>query len=430
MTHIEAGGLAKADSSKPLLSIIIPTYNRQEYAVSAIRCALAILSSDIEIVVQDCSDDDSLSSLIAAERLDKRLSYHYERPAHMSDNWNRAISWATGEYLCLIGDDDGVNPEIVQAAAWARNETLDCLAVRSAANYPWPSTFECSTLYSTFPKKAPDGYLEIVPFRGNITTNVDTEVELTKLMQDGGAYYLRFNLPKLYHGLVHRRCLDAVREKVGTYCGRSMSPDMFLSLAIACTAPHLAVTDYPLTIPGECKASNSIIYSVLKRESTKLEDHPDFRDDGGRWSEVVPRLYTVPPIWADAAVAALLAMGRSDLVQQLNLPRLAAYCVRANRGVTQPVLRGLSTGLRITGKNFTVGVIKFAWILLIITGRNLAGRIKSNLLLMLGAKRIQRVEGVNNMVEVSQALTRYLNENGWSFAQHAIKVTSASDPAH
>jgi hypothetical protein len=114
-------------------------------------------------------------------------------------------------------------------------------------------------------------------------------------------------------------------------------------------------------------------------------------------------------------------MDRADLVKQLNLPRLAAYCVRANRGVILPVLRGLLTGLRITGKNSAVGVIKFAWILLIDTGRNLAGRTKSYLLLMTGAKRSHRVEGVDNMVEVSQALTHFLNFNGWSFAQCALK---------
>src|ERR1039458_3907261 len=115
MTNIEPAKLAQANRSKPLLSIIIPTCNRQVYAASAIRCALAIPSDDIEIVVQDCSDDDLLSSLIAPERLDKRLSYRYERPAHMTENWNRAIGRATGEYVCIIGDDDGVIPEIVQA---------------------------------------------------------------------------------------------------------------------------------------------------------------------------------------------------------------------------------------------------------------------------------------------------------------------------
>jgi hypothetical protein len=419
MTNIEATGLAKANSSRPLLSIIIPTYNRQEYAASAIRCALAIPSDDIEIVVQDGSDDDRLSTLIAQERLDKRLSYRYEWPAPMLENFNRAIGRATGEYLCIIGDDDGVNPEIVQAAAWAKSNALDGLAVKNRVFYVWPGTVAPATLLSTLLKKVLNGSLQILPFPRDITTNVDIEVELRTLIQDGGVHYLNFNLPKLYHGLVHRRCLDAVREKVGTYCA-SPSPDMFLSLAVACTAPRIAVTYYPLTISGVCMASNSITQGILKCQSKKLEDQPEFLGIGYRWSELVPRVFTVPGIWADSAVAALLAMGRADLVQQLNLPRLAAYCVTENRGVIRPVLQGLFTGLRITHKNLAIGTIKFAWNVLGMVGAKLVGLIK-RLLIALRAIRVNRINGLDNVVEASQVLTRYLNDNGWSFSQCALK---------
>jgi glycosyltransferase involved in cell wall biosynthesis len=419
VTNIEATGFAKADGSRPLLSIIIPTCNRQVYAASAIRCALAIPSSDIEVVVQDCSDEDTLSSLIAAESLDKRLSYRYERPAYMIQNWNRAIGRAIGEYLCLIGDDDGVNPEIVQAAAWAKSNTLDCLAVKNTVDYRWPGAGQL-TRVSMLCKKVLDGYLQIVyPFRGDITMDVDTEAELRKLVRDGGSYYLKFSFPKLYHGLVHRRCLEAVREKMGAYTG-SVSPELFVALAIACTAPRLAVIDYPLTIPGVCRASNSMIQGVLKSQSKRLEDLPEVGVGGYRWSELVPRIYTVPTIWADATISALLAMGRADLVEQLNLPRLAANSIRADRGVFRPVLRGLFTGLRITRKNLAVGTIKFAWNVLGLACALQTDRIK-RLLMMIGERGRQRIDGLNNMVEASQALTRYLNDNGWSFSQCALK---------
>jgi glycosyltransferase involved in cell wall biosynthesis len=420
MANTEAAGLAKTNISRPLLSIIIPTYNRQECAASAIRCALAIPSNDIEVVVQDCSDNDLLSSIIAPERLDKRLSYRYERPAVMMENWNRAIGRATGEYICIIGDDDGVNPEIVQAAAWAKSNALDGLAVAVESHYLWPRSGVPSTAYSKFFNKALDGHLEISPFQGYITTDVDIEVELRKFVRDGGVYFQHFNLPKLYHGFVHRRCLDAVREKVGAYCVY-LSPDIFLSLTIACTAPRLAVTDYPLTIPGASKASNSIIHSEDKKRQLKdLKVMPEFRNNGYNWSELVPHLYTVPPIWADSAIKALLAMGRANLVRQLNLPRLAAYCIRENRGVIRPVLQGLFTGLRINGKNSAIGAIMFAWNVLWMKSAKQAGWIK-RVVRRIGVRRIHDIDGLNNMVEASQALTRYLNDNGWSFAQCAIK---------
>jgi glycosyltransferase involved in cell wall biosynthesis len=401
------------------LSIIIPTYNRQKYAASAIRCALAIPSNDIEVVVQDCSDGDLLSSLIVPELLDKRLSYRYERPAVMAENWSRAIARTAGEYVCIIGDDDGVNPEIVQAAAWAKSNALDGLAVATITNYLWANSGAPATLYSTLFRKALDGFLSIPPFRGYVKTDINTELELQKFVRDGGVYFQNFNLPKAYHGFVHRRCLDAVCEKVGTYCG-SPSPDMFLSIAVACTSPRIAMTDYPLTLPGACRASNSVIQGMLKSQSKKLEDQPEFLGVGYRWSELVPRVFTVPGIWADSAVATLVAMGRSDLVSQLNLPRLAAYFVRENDSVLQPVLRDLRSGLRITGKSSTIGTIKFGWDVLWMKAAKQAGWI-NRILRRVGIRRIHRIDGINNMEEASAALTRYLNDNGWSFAECALK---------
>jgi glycosyltransferase involved in cell wall biosynthesis len=422
MINIEPTDLARAKNSRPLLSIIIPTHNRQQFAASAIRSVLAIPSNDIEVVVQDCSDDDQLSSLLAEESLDARLSYRHERSAYMTENWNRAIGRATGEYLCVIGDDDGVNPEIVQAAAWAKSNSLDCLAPKNNVEYRWPGTGTNSTLFSNFLKRPLPGSLMVYPFRGDLTTVVDLEAELRKLLRDGGVYFMHFSLPKLYYGLVHRRCLDAVRAQVGTYC-KSVSPDMFLSLAIACTAPRMAVTDYPLTIPGVCKTSNSNVASILKKLSLRLEDQPEIRNTGYRWSEVVPPVYTVPGVWADAAVAALLSMGRGDLVKQLNLPRLAAYCVRADRGITQPVLRSLFSALRTTHKNSIIGAIKFAWNVLEIAAALQIDRIK-RLLMTIRGKGRKRIDGLNNMVETSRALTNYLNVNGWSFTQRALATCS------
>ncbi len=416
MTSSEVPEHQKSNGSPPLLSIIIPTRNRQECAASAVRCVLAIPSTEIEVVVQDCSDDDLLSSLIASELPDKRLSYRYDRPpVTMTENWNRAIARSKGEYVCLIGDDDGINPEILQAAAWAKSKALDCLAVRNTVLYLWPGI----GAPSAFIKDTEGGSLKIHGFQSDVT-EADTAVELRKLLRDGGAYYLKFRLPKLYHGIVRRRCLEAVREKAGSYCG-GLSPDIFPSLAIACLVDRLAVTDYPLTIPGVCKTSNSNVVSILKRFSTTVEDDADFRGSGGyRWSEVVPYVYTVETVWADSAVAALGAMGRDDLILQLNLPRLAAICIFSNPAVTWRVLRGFLKGLRLARKNRTVGTIAFVWNLVAVSGRNLGGRMKNRLLIAIGIRSgPDRIEGLSNIVEASQALTGYLKDNGWKFLQCA-----------
>lgn len=402
----------------PLLSIVIPTRNRILYAMSAIQSILEISDPTLELIIQDNSDCRDLETWVNNNVRDSRLHYNYtDYPLSFIHNFNIAASLATGEYLCFIGDDDGVNPEIMEAASWAKREDLDSLTFKTSVGYLWCGTGIPSTLFT----KVTGGSLSIQNFSGSVV-NANMEKEMGILVRNGGLYYLNTNLPKLYHGLVHRRCLKAVHDKTGAYFG-GLSPDTFASLAIACVAKKVAVTDYPLTIPGVCRSSGSVVEGVIKEHSKKLEDAPHFRYRGEyHWCELIPRVYTVETLWVDSSVAALSVMGRDDLVRQLDLPKLAAYCIFANRGVAWPVLRDMFMGMRIMQKNPAIGAIQFAWSLLLLIigyGFNFVRRIWNRFLIIFGMKVVQRIDGLENMTEVSHALTRYLNENGYSFSDCA-----------
>jgi len=402
----------RQDKDLPLLSIVIPTRNRIVYAISAIESILEISDSRLELIVQDNSDARDLERYVHEKIKDNRLRYRYTPPPFSSiDNFNAAMEMATGEYVCLIGDDDGVNPEIIEAAIWAKSKNVDCLAVKLTVSYHWQGAGLSSTLFT----KVKGGSLVVWDAHGFIR-DANTENEMRKFVRNGGASYLDLDLPKLYHGLVHRRCLKAIYDKTGAYFG-GLCPDIFASLSIACVANRVVVTDYPLTVPGVCGVSSSAVEGSFRRHSSRLEDAPHFRCRGEyHWCELVPRVYSVETLWADSGVAALLAMGREDLVGQFNLPRLAAHTVLANRGVFRPVLQGLFTGLRITRKNTVIGTMKFAWILLWMLCAALIGSIK-RLLAWFGPRRKHRLDGLSNIGEASQALTRYLNDNGKSFEQ-------------
>lgn len=69
---------------------------------------------------------------------DPRLVYrHAGARLSITDNHNAAMA-LSGEYVCLIGDDDGVNPEIIDAVRWAKANGVDALTPRIVANYCWP----------------------------------------------------------------------------------------------------------------------------------------------------------------------------------------------------------------------------------------------------------------------------------------------------
>ena len=83
----------------PLLSIIVPTRNRANYALNTIGVALAHCD-DAEVVVSDNSDNDALRSLLQTHVDSGRVLYqHSTEKLDIVANFERALSMATGRYI-------------------------------------------------------------------------------------------------------------------------------------------------------------------------------------------------------------------------------------------------------------------------------------------------------------------------------------------
>ena len=401
---------------KPLLSIVIPTRNRFEYVKSAIASILAINDQRIELVIQDNSDLDELKSWINDNIIDSRLKYNYfNTPLSFVGNFSEGVEASSGEYICIIGDDDGINPEIIDAVSWLKQENIDCLSVKNIVNYVWPDSGIPSTVFT----KVTDGNLSLSYFNGNIV-EANMSVQLESFVRNGCSNYLNFNLPKLYHGIVRRQCLEEI-HKISGYYFTGLSPDISVSISLACVVNRVVVTDYPLTLPGICGVSASVIEGLLKKNSKKLEDAPHFRNRGSYyWSDLVPRIYCVETIWADSGIAALKQMGREDLIKKISLYKLAAYCIIANKGIINPVMTGFYKGLRILNKNPIISTIQLLLFLLILKSKlyfKFLTRVCNRILMIIGIKKVVRINGLKNIIEASNALSDLLNEKGFSFLQ-------------
>ena len=402
------------EENSPLLSIIIPTRNRQKYAISAIISILSISAPDLELVVHDNSDSRDLEEYIRSNINDTRLRYKYTSISQsMTDNWNTAVSLASGKYLCIIGDDDGVNPEIMDATRWADMNDVDALLRQlPSASYIWPESGVPSTLFTNV---STNGVLTINSFSGKVI-RPDPEVEMRKLVQSGGFKYRETKIPRLYHGIVKRECLNKVREKTGAFFG-GLSPDIFAAVVIANFTKNVVYIDYPLTIPGISKSSGSAQLS-RREHAGYLEASPLFRDGGGtyNWAEIIPRLHISQTIWADSTVAALKALGRDDILRDFNLPLLAAYCVAAHPKYKRIILRVMYNSFRIMNKNQLVGTFQFCYSLLLGPGWGLIKLIPKGIRrILLGSTGI-RINDVKDMVEATNILTDYLRKNKKRFS--------------
>lgn len=99
----------------PLVSILIPTHNRPDYAELALKSALAQTYPHIEIIVNDNSDD-TLTQERFAPYLARHPHIHYARVpgCGVMENFQYCYDRSTGEYVNYLMDDDLFHPEKIQ----------------------------------------------------------------------------------------------------------------------------------------------------------------------------------------------------------------------------------------------------------------------------------------------------------------------------
>lgn len=296
---------------KPLLSIVIPTKNRQEYAFFAIKNILSIDHKSLELVVHDNSDSNVLEKKLLENINDKRLVYrHDNRPLSTIHNFDYAMKYVNGKYVCYIGDDDGINPEIIKIIEWANENNLDAIIPSNPVTYAWPSVKN-------------NGELIIYPFTKKFN-QIDVEKNLNIFLRSGAVYFLNYGLPKVYHGIVKRECFDQVYNKLGYYFG-GLSPDIFASIAISSFFPNKVISiDYPITIAGTSYESDHT-HRTKEAKNKKLSNAPHFNNRGSyKWSSFVPSIYSGSSIWAESGIHALEDLDKHELIKKINSTMLAA----------------------------------------------------------------------------------------------------------
>lgn len=222
-----------------LLSVLIPTKNRSEYLKFAIKSALNIKSSDIEIIVsENYSQDNSLD--ICHSFADPRLTV--VRPPQalpMHENWEFLLNLSRGRWVTFIGDDDAIMPHSVEHLLLLENKFPQAEAIVSPrAYYYWngyhhPSQYENTVVSFTF---------------NNSNLWIDSKKQLRDVL-DGKINYI--DLPQMYSGGFHRRSLvnRVKRSQNGIYF-KSVTPDAYTALMSCLHTYRYLKTSIPMTWVG------------------------------------------------------------------------------------------------------------------------------------------------------------------------------------
>jgi len=113
-------------TDNPLISIYMPTWNRQQLAIRAIKSVLRQDYSHWEmIIVDDCSAEyEQLQQFVEALN-DPRVSYtHNEMNSGACAVRNQAIMQASGQYITGIDDDDEWTPNRLSSFLQSRHQLV------------------------------------------------------------------------------------------------------------------------------------------------------------------------------------------------------------------------------------------------------------------------------------------------------------------
>ena len=305
----------------PLLSVVVPTHNRSDYAISCIESTLHFADPDLQLVVADTSSDrrlyDRLHDGTCSFLRDPRFVYRkIDEPSNLTKNHNDAVALADGKYVCVIGDDDCITGAALEAARWADEQNLPLVSQTLSANYAWPdfrSRFvgmgHAARLY--VPKTLRAGQWR--------ASGADLQNALSRALQGTE------NLPRCYHGIVRRDLLETIRQQTGAYFHGS-SPDMSGAVSLACLVDRYFEVDTPLSIPGASGGSNSgrSAMNTHKGDLSSDTQTSSFKDSG--WTAGVPRFFAVETVWAHAGLETLGKL-RPDLLPDFDYARLIALCM-------------------------------------------------------------------------------------------------------
>ncbi|MDH6268481.1 hypothetical protein M2360_003887 [Rhizobium sp. SG_E_25_P2] len=264
----------------PYLSICVPSRNRQRYFKELIASLLASPRADVQFVLADNSDDAEDMAAFVAARPDPRVTFlpSADRVLSMQENWERAVEAASGDWVSVIGDDDQIDPELVEALklAEALKPGLDAFAWTNL-HYAWRSP-------------------------GTPRRNVRLPVKAT--FHDMPAWFVRrraFGWAdasstivsgfSIYHAALSRRLLRRIRKRFGDVWFGHPIVDYDAALKTAAEGESFVYCTRPFSTFGACPEANSAALYDVKR---LREAHDRFDRETGRETDRDPWLADFP----------------------------------------------------------------------------------------------------------------------------------------
>ena len=137
--------------SEPLVSVIVPIYNTEEYLGECVESIIHQTYENLEIImINDGSTDKCANICDAYALMDSRIKVIHKKNGGQSSARQTGIATSQGEYLMFVDSDDWIDVETIEkCVAVAKQNNSECVlfsyikeyANRSIPNYLFETDF-------------------------------------------------------------------------------------------------------------------------------------------------------------------------------------------------------------------------------------------------------------------------------------------------
>jgi glycosyltransferase involved in cell wall biosynthesis len=226
----------------PRFSILVPTRDRPATLRHTLATVAAQPGDDYEIVVADNCGGPETRAIVEALQAPAVRYLRSDEVLPMAENWERGLAQCSGEYVTVLGDDDGLVPSTLTLARRLIDITRSELISWSPHAYWWPDT--------------------IVPWLRNLLiVNPEDgamQYESREVLEAfyRGAVGFSF-IPMIYCAFFHRRLIDEARLRHGGFfVPRDTAPDISSGILGLHLTQSFTLSKRPLSIRGNSGKSN------------------------------------------------------------------------------------------------------------------------------------------------------------------------------
>jgi glycosyltransferase involved in cell wall biosynthesis len=232
-------------------SIVIPTRERAATLYHSLRTCLSQQFDRFEVIVSDNAGSPATRAVVESFASPRMRYVRTPRLMAMCSNWDFAVGHAEGEFVFVLGDDDGLLPHaLVELDRFIT--THDARAVRwTAAYYTWPDHAVPGV----------GNYLRVPLARG--ARYVEARPAIAEVIAFRRCYS---TLPMLYNSVVHRDLIDTLRKRSGRVFSHRI-PDVYSGFAVAAAAGGYWSLDTPMSVSGQSGQSTGVANLFLRGRS-------------------------------------------------------------------------------------------------------------------------------------------------------------------